>query len=550
MLNVSPKAFNEPVDTRVLLERAGAAYERRAWVDACDALSAADRDQPLALTQLERFAELALFLGRGDEAVDAFRRAYEQQVHAGATGRAIRCAFWLREVYLLRGEMSQAQGWLARAGRLMTQDPDCVQRGYLLIAEAEDQSGEAAFATAAEAVELGNLCGDRDLVVVGVHIQGRARLAEGRIEEGLALLDEAMLDITAGLTSSQVTGWIYCSMIAACRDVHELGRAREWTAALNRWCDAMPQFTGAYSGICRVHRSELLQLVGDWPDAVREAETACARLDQRYGRVVAGMAYYQLAEIHRLRGEFAESAQSYRRAGEYGWETQPGLALLRLAQGKAEVAAASIRRAVGEAGDAVSRSRLLPAQVEIALAAGEPGEAREAAAELTAIAERFGTPALRALASCAGGAVDLASGNASTALPALRNSLRLWCELDVPYEAARVRVLVGLACRALGDEDAAAMEIETGAETFARLGAAPDLTHAESLFGNTEPSLLSPREIEVLRLLAAGATNRGIAAELVLSEKTVARHVSNIFAKLGVGTRTAAAAYAFAHRIG
>ena len=521
---------------------ARAAFERRAWIDACAAFAEADRDGLLEVGDLEWYAASAHILGRREETLDAYTRAYQARVGAGQIGEAVRCAFWLREVLWIQGEFAHAAGWIARAARLVEDHPDCPERAYLLLAEASDQMGEASFALAGDAVTLGNRCGDRDVVVIGVHLQGRARLADGRVAEGLALLDEAMLGIAAGETSMQVTGWMYCSMIAACRDVHELRRAREWTAALNAWCDALPQFTGAYSGICRVHRAELLQLGGAWPDAVREARSACERFGQGYGKVVAGMAYYQLGEIHRLRGELAQAQEAYRCASERGWDTQPGFALLRLAQGKAEPAAAAIRRALAEAADATTRSRLLPAQVEIALAVADVATARSAADELSRIADSFGTSALRALALCARGAVELAAGDAGLALPVLRQACRVWADLDAPYDAARTRVLIGMACRALGDEDGAALDLAAAAKTFAQLGAATDLAR---LGGGG--SVLSPREIEVLRLLAEGLTNRDVAHRLVLSEKTVARHVSNIFTKLGVRSRTAAAAYAFEH---
>ena len=525
-----------------MLLRARAAFERREWIDACAAFGEADRDAPLAGADLEWYAVCAHMLGRREETLDAFGRIYRARVDAGEIGEAVRCAFWLREVLWIEGEFAQAAGWLARGARLVEEQPECPERAYLLLAEATEQEGEQAFASAGAAVELGNRCGDRDVVVIGVHIQGRARLAQGRVAEGLALLDEAMLGIAAGETSTQVTSWMYCSMIAGCRDVHELRRAREWTAALNAWCDVQPQFTGAYSGICRVHRAELLQLGGAWPDAVREARSACERFSDGYGRVVAGMAFYQLGEIHRLRGEVAQAQDAYRSASERGWDTQPGLALLRLAQGKAEPAAAAIRRALTESPDAMTRSRLLPAQVEIALAASDVATARSAADELSRIADTFGTSALRALALYARGAVDLAGGDAGAALPVLRQAWRMWSELDAPYEAARARVLIGSACRALGDDDGGAMELAAATKTFAQLGAATDLARLDG-----GGSVLSPREAEVLRLLAEGLTNRGIAHRLVLSEKTVARHVSNIFAKLDVRSRTAAAAYAFEH---
>ena len=394
--------------------------------------------------------------------------------------------------------------------------------------------------------------GDRDLVTVAAHIQGRARIRAGQAAEGLALLDETMVGIAAGETSVRVTSWIYCSVIDACYELDEVRRAREWTVALNAWCDARGQFTGAFSGVCRIHRSELLQLAGEWPDAVREAQRACEQLTRGYGEILAGAACYQLGEIHRLCGDSVAAEEAYRRASQYGWQTQPGLALLRLAQGRVDDAVASIRRVLGETTGPLPRARLLPGFVEIMLAIDDITAARDAATELAEIVEAYDTVGLHARSAYARGAVHLAGGSPEPALPALRQAWRLWHDLDVPYEAARARVLVGLACRALHDEDTAEMELDAARQVFARLGAAPDLRHVETLTreraaGDTRR--LSPREVEVLRLVAAGRTNQAIAAELFLSDRTVGRHVSNIFGKLGVSSRTAAAAYAFDHGI-
>jgi ATP/maltotriose-dependent transcriptional regulator MalT len=542
------------MDVAAELELAREAHREEAWADACDGFWAVDRTAPLEIEDLERLGEAAFVLGRGDEAARVLQRAYRAHLDAGEIGSAMRTAFWLHEVLVFKGQFAQAGGWIGRAGRLAETNPECPQQAYLLLPQAERLHGEGRYAdsfeTAGRAVELGNRCGDRDLVTVATHIQGRARIKEGRVDEGLALLDEAMLGITAGETTVRVAGWIYCSVIATCHELHELRRAREWTTALNLWCDDRPQFTGAYSGICRVHRSELLQLGGAWPDAVREAELACQYMTQGYGEIVAGMAFHQLAEVHRLRGEFGDADQAYRRASQYGWETQPGLSLLRLAQGKVEAAAAAIRRACAETTDALARARLLPVYVEIMLATEDVAAAREGATELAEIVQVYDTPALAARSAAARGSVHLADGSPETALPALRHAWQLWRDLDAPYEAARVRVLVGLACRALHDEDTAAMELDAARQVFQQLGAVPDLNRVEVLTRKrpvAEPSGLSPREVEVLRLVAAGKTNHTIAAELFLSEKTVARHVSNIFTKLGVGSRTAAAAYAFEH---
>jgi DNA-binding CsgD family transcriptional regulator len=405
-----------------------------------------------------------------------------------------------------------------------------------------------AFTTAGHALEMGQRCADRDLVTIAAHIQGRARIRAGRVGEGLALLDEAMVAVTARETSPGITCWIYCSVIDACHELHEVHRAREWTVALNAWCDSQPQFTGVFSGVCRIHRAELLQLGGAWADAVREAGLASEQLTRGYGEAMAGQAFYRLAEIHRLRGEEGDAEAAYRSASRYGGQTQPGLALLWLAQGRAEAAGAAIRRALAETTDRLARSRLLPSHVEIMLAGQDVDAARVGATELAEIGEVYDAAALHACSAYARGAVHLADGRAEVALPALRQAWQLWRDLDMPYEAARARVLVGLACRALHDEYTATMEFDAAHQVFAQLGAVPAATRTRELLRRgraRDAAGLSARELEVLRLVAAGKTNHAIAAELFLSERTVERHVSNILTKLGVRSRTAAAAYAF-----
>jgi DNA-binding CsgD family transcriptional regulator len=540
------------VDVVAELERARESHRRQAWADACDGFLAVDGRSELEIEDLERLAEAAHVLGRCDLAVAASRRAYQVHLDAGDVSRAVRCAFHLWHALVVKGDFAHAGGWLERAGRLTEAHPDCDERGYLLIPEAERRFGEgdfvAAFATAGRALEMGQRCADRDLVTIAAHIQGRARIRAGRVGEGLALLDEAMVAVTAGETSAGITCWIYCSVIDACHELHELHRAREWTVALNAWCDSRPQFTGVFSGVCRIHRAELLQLGGAWADAVREAGLACEQLTQGYGEAMAGQAFYRRGEIHRLRGESRDAEEAYRSASRHGGETQPGLALLWLEQGRADAAAAGIRRALAETTDRLARSRLLPSYVEIMLAGKEVAAAREGATELAEIGEVYDAAALHAWSAYARGAVHLAEGSPEVALPALRQAWQLWRDLEVPYEAARVRVLVGLACRALHDEDTAAMELDAAHQVFVRLGAVPAAARTKVLLHERragDAAGLSAREVEVLRLVAAGKTNHAIAAELFLSDRTVERHVSNILTKLGVGSRTAAAAYAF-----
>ena len=538
------------------LARGREAAGRLAWADAFTALSLADRVTALAGEDLELLATAAYLLGRVEDCLGALRRAQRLHAERGDRRRAARCAFWLAFHLINQGEHAQASGWLARAHRLLEHEPpETAEGGYLLVPVALGQvvAGDygAAERTAARAGAIGRRAADGDLVALALSIHGRAMLREGRVGEGVVLLDEAMVAVVAGELSPPVAGAVYCSVIDACQEVLEWRRAQEWTAALGAWCDRQPEMV-TFTGQCLVHRAEILQLHGEWPRAVEEARRAGERLAKGADGYAGAAALYQQGEVHRVLGDFPAAEDAYRQASRRGLEPQPGLALLRLAQGRTDAAGAAIRRVVAETSERFRRARLLPAQVEILLAAGDLPAARAAADELTGIAERYDTPALHAMAGHAHGAVLLAQGDARAAVVALRGAWQVWRELEAPYEAARVRVLVGLGCRALGDEEAAAMELDAARGVFAELGAAPDLARLETLDrrdGASPGHGLTARELEVLRLVAAGKTNRAIAASLVLAEKTVDRHVSNLYTKLGVSSRAAATAYAYQHRL-
>lgn len=536
-----------------MLQRGRESFRRQAWADAEAQLSAADREDPVGPEDLERLAVATYLLGRYDESTAVTRRIYRESIQAGDVAAAARSAFWIAVEHLDRGEMAQAAGWLARAERVVAQDGrDLAESGYLLIAAAARSlamgDARAALDAYTRADDIATRFSEPDLLVLARLGQGEALIELRRTAEGMALMDEVMVSVTSGEVSPVVVGIAYCSVIDACQRVFDLQRAQEWTTALDRWCESQPQLVH-FRGQCLLNRAQLKLFHGAWQDAAAEAGRASERMAEPEAGSSLGEAIYQAAELHRLRGEFGEAETAYRRASRLGRRPEPGMALLRLAQGQTQAAAAAIRRATDETTSLFARPQLLGPLVEIMLAAGSIATARVAADEMTRIADEVGAPLLTAMAGRANGAVLLAEGDPGAALAALRASWTTWHALDAPYEAARVRVLIGLACRELGDRDSAAMELDAAREVFQNLGALPDLARLAGLDeGAAAPAGgLTAREIEVLRLVSAGKTNRAVAAELVISDKTVARHLSNIFDKLGVSSRAAATAYAYEH---
>jgi len=542
------------VETAVQLTRGREAYGDQAWRQAYDAFKAAAVAAPLDPPDLQLLATAAYMLGFEGEYRELLERAYEGHLEAGEPLAAVRCAAWIAVTFGTRGEVSRAGGWLGRGERVVEREPDdSVERGYLLVPRIiEQEIGgdlEGASATAAEAVAIGERFGDSDLLSLGSFAQGSALIGLGRLREGLALLDLAMVAVIAGEVSPVSSGIVYCGVILACDEAHDLRRAREWTAALTHWCEGQPDLV-AFTGRCLVHRAQIMRMDGSWDQAIEEARRAAERCLKGENPVAAGEACYQRGEVHRLRGEHSAAEEAYREASGHGWEPQPGLALLRLAEGNGRAAEAAIHRVVSEVGNTGKRARLLPAYVEILAAVGDLEAAEEGCAQLDSIVRDEEPGALAAMAAQAHGHVELASGNPEESLPRLRRAGELWRQFKAPYEDARARELIGLACRELGDEDSAKLELAAARETFARLGAVTDLARVDEeavLDEAVDTAGLTKRELEVLRRLAAGETNREIATSLFLSVRTVDRHVSNLYAKLGVSSRAAATTYAHEH---
>jgi DNA-binding CsgD family transcriptional regulator len=507
--------------------------------------------EPLDGDALVLLGEAAYLIGLDERATTAFGRAHGVFLDAGDVRAAARCAMQAAFVLENTGEGVRSRAWAARAARLVEEHDlggalagwVLGHRAHLLLAE---QRPAEALATARDGERLGLAARDGDGVVLARLTIGFALLTGGERAEGIGVFDEVMLAVSSDETSPAVVGLSYCLSVAACMAVRDVVRARSWTEALDRWCADRPDLV-PYRGACLVHRAQISALGGNWAGALAEAAAALPLLRG----TAAGQAAYQLGEVYRLMGRDAEAEDAYRRANALGVRPEPGLSRLRTAQGRPEVAERTLRRLCAEPRPPEDRAELLAAAVDAALALADVGSARVAADELRRIAEGLPSPLLCGLADQAEGAVLLAENRYDLSLDVLRRAGQRWGELGLPHPGAQVRVLVGRCLQALGDHDSADLEFEAARECFEGLGAAPDIARMDAGLNpapvGRSPGGLTPREIDVVRLVAAGHTNRAIAGRLYLSEKTVARHLANVYAKLDVPSRAAATAYAYDH---
>lgn len=547
------------------LEGARRAAADRRWLDAYEALSELDRRSALAVEDLELLATAAFLCGRGHDCRQARLRAYQLHLHRGDLRQAVRCAACIGLEQLSAGQVAEAAGclpvsmsacsaWAAQSRALVEHEGQGVEAGLLLIPVAyeqlamqDDPAGAADIA--AQAVVIGRRFGDWDVLAMALAVQGRALTRSHRVPEGMALLDESVMLAVAGEVSPPVAGLALTGAVDTSDEAFELDRCDAWTRTLARWCDQQEGMV-AFRSRSLSHLAALEQRHGRWDAALELAEQACEPPIDEADPMAAAAARYRQGEVLRLRGELRGADAAYRQASERGLDPQPGMALLRLAEGDTAAASASLLRALRETQGGLDRARMLPAQIVALLAAGERSTAAEAARELEQTARLHATPALEATADQADTEVLLAEGDAAVALMSARSAWRVWHHFDLPYEEAQARVLIARCCRMLGDAATAVLELEAACKIFSRLGAKPDLDQARTMAGRdiyVSTHRLTPREEQVLQLLATGLTNRAIADRLHVTTRTVDTHVSRILTKLGVSTRSAATALAHRH---
>jgi DNA-binding NarL/FixJ family response regulator len=529
------------------LEAGRAAASERRWSDAHELLARVDATDGLAASDLELLATVALLRGQPAASVDAGTRAYESHLAGDDPEGAARSASWLALQLIELGDFSRSVWWSARAMRIAASMADPGPLGGLArLAPAVAQLGGGNPAAARQGFEdvlaIAERHDDRELAALASFGLGKSLIEVAAIADGFACLDRAMTAVGEGEVPPVPAGMIACAVIGDAVMAFDLQRADAWVRVLDDWCRSQPELV-TFSGQRHALAAGLLMLRGAWAEASTAAELALAGFRAGDYRAMYG-APYQHAELGRLRGAFHSAEESYRKAGESSWDPQPGLALLHLAAGRAQRAQDEIRRTVAGS-DPFTRRFLQPAAVEIEVAAGDVGAARRALEELREADRLTPTPMLAATVAAAEARTLLAAGEPGAALTAARAATSAWEQLGAPYETARSRVIAGRAHLQLGDREAALAELRTARDVFAVLGADPALAELTELMGDRPAGVLTARELEVLRLVSTGLTNRAIAARLSLSEKTVARHLSNIFGKLGLSTRSAATAYAY-----
>ncbi|MGW8315644.1 MAG: LuxR C-terminal-related transcriptional regulator [Bacteroidales bacterium] len=521
-------------------------YEK--WTEIYEQLSMADRKDALGSEELEKLALAAYLTGRDAESYQLLERAHQNYLDEDHIEDAIRCVFWLGLMLMNAGEKARGSGWFARGERLVLdkENQDFAEKGLLLIPEGLGAlySGYPARAQKffEQAETIGEEFGNADLIVLGRLGHGQAMIQQGDVSKGIKLLDETMITVETEEVFPLINGIVYCAVIESCRKVWDISRAQEWTSALTRWCEAQPDIV-PFRGECLVRRAEMIQLHGEWEKAFEETRNACDLLARRSGESITGEAYYRKAELHRLAGEFESAEDNYREAAKWGRNPQPGLALLRLAQGQDDAAETSIRNTLRGISDTIKRADILPAAVKILIAVKKTEEALEAVEELNTISIQFDAPYLQATYAHCRGAVFLADGKFNPALEYLQKALKLWNSMHLPYESACTRELKGIIYKKLNDKDSSDTELSAAKWIFEQLNAKHDLERINRMLNRKrdhEPYGLSLRELQVLNLIAAGKTNKSVASELFISVRTVDRHVSNIFNKLGVSSRVEA----------
>lgn len=538
-----------------ILKQGREAFSRKDWDTAYNFLTSKESETTLQPADLELLATAAYMTGRDSDCLDFWSRAQQEYLRAKDLKKGAECAFWAGIILFNMGEYARGNGWITRSRRLLDDYPQhCAEKGLILIPEALQhlRSGETEKAGELfiQAGKTGKRFNHPDLITFSRLGLGQTRIREEFFSEGTKLLDEAMVSVIAEETSPLVTGIVYCNVLGMCRKICDMDRAREWTAAMSRWCDSQSELV-PYRGQCLVRRAEIMQMQGDWEDAMHEIEKA-HKLAGKSTPPAEGDVFYCQGELYRLQGNFSKAETSYRRANQMGRKPQPGLALLKLALDQPEAAVEAIRQAEQESRDPVKRSEILPAFIEIMLETDQLQEAQNAADELSNLAEKLDTYYLRAVATRARGQVLLEENKPREALEKLLQAWSTLKRVGALYESARTRVLIGLAYRALDAPDTAELELDAASWIFRQLGAAHELSRTNILIQNTDTEKthgLTPRELEVLCCLATGKTNKEIASELFISERTVDSHVSNILGKLNLPSRAAATAYAYKHNL-